>query len=529
MGDAPDTVAEDLGKIDGVEAVYPRLVLESGCFLPNGDNIVCQLIGMPTQARPPVNDVLVEEGDYFQPGDMDACLPEVHLAEFYGIKPGDSLQVVTPEGNLALQVAGAAASAEFFIVSGERDIIASPRNYGVLFVPQAWLQEAFGRAGSSNQFCFRVAEGADALQVMAQAEQALSPYGVLYASLGDETQARQLLDLDVQGFKQIALFFPVLFLVVAALSIYMILTRLVHMQRRQIGTMMALGVERRRITFHDLSYSLLIGTVGALTGMLAGYFLAGWLTNVYADSLGIPLVSTVMDWAAVVEGLLAALAACLLASILPIRRILRFTPSQVMREDLGEKRKVFDRRTLPERMLPALRRLSTTFKMPLRNLSRDRRRALLNILGILFALVLILVSLALMDSMNAIFDFYFNDFMRYDADVYYTSPVPQSQAQAMSGLPEVEQADPYLNVPGRFRRNGELLGDGLLEALPRDTGLIGLYDTSGNALQIPEQGAILSDWFQEGLGCTRATPSPWRPRWGSCRRRSRDSPNRSGA
>jgi len=500
VGSAPDSVAQDLGGIDGVEAVQPRLVLESGCFVSAGDNIVCQLIGMPTQARPSVNDVLIEEGDYFQPGDMEACLPEVHLAEFYGIKPGDSLQVVTQGGNATLKVAGTAASAEFFIVSGERDIIASPRNYGVLFVPQAWLQQAFDRAGSSNQFCFRVTEGADATQVMAQAEQALAPYGVLYASLGDETQARQLMNLDVEGFREIALFFPVLFLVVAALSIFMILTRLVHMQRRQIGTMMALGVGRRRITFHYLTYSLLIGVVGALAGMLAGYLLAGWLTNMYAESLGIPLVSTVMDWAAVAEGLLAALAACLLASILPIRRILKFTPSQVMREDLGERRKVFDHRTLLERIIPPLRRLSTTFKMPLRNLSRDRRRALLNVLGILFALVLVLVSLSLMDSMNAIFDFYYSDFIRYDADVYYASPVSQSQEQELSGLSVVKEADPYLYVPGRFLKNGELLGDGLLDAVPRSTELIGLYDTRGNALQIPEQGAILSQWFQEGLG-----------------------------
>jgi len=500
VSSAPDGVAEDLGRIDGVDAVQPRLVMESGCSLPAGDNIVCQLIGMPTQARPPVNDVLIEEGEYFQPGDSEACLPEVHLAEFYGIKPGDSLQVMTPGGNVPLRVAGNAASAEFFIVSGERDIIASPRNYGVLFVPQAWLQEAFGSTGSSNQFCFRVTEGADASQVMGRAEQTLAPYGVIYASLGDKTQARQLMDLDVEGFKEIALFFPVLFLVVAALSIFMILTRLVHMQRRQIGTMMALGLNRRRITLHYLTYSLLVGVVGALSGMLVGYFLAGWLTDMYAGSLGIPLVSKVMDWAAVVEGLIAALAACLLASILPIRRILKFTPSQVMSEDLGERRKGFDHRTLPERIFPPLRRLSMTFKMPLRNLSRDRRRALLNVLGILFALVLILVSLSLMDSMNAVFGFYFDDFIRYDADVYYASPLPQSEAQTVSGLDTVAQADSYLNVPGRFLKDGELLGDGLLDALPRSTALIGLYDMDGNALEIPEQGAVLSDWFNRGLG-----------------------------
>ena len=499
VSEAPDAVAEDLGKIDGVKAVQPRLVLESGCELPGGDSIVCQLIGMPTQSRPSVNDVFIEDGSYFQPGEDRSCLVEAHLADFYAIGPGDSVRVTTPGGETSLQVAGTAASAEFFIVSGEREFIASPRNYGVIYVSQAWLQEAFGREGTSNQFGFLVDDGSDASQVMTLVQQALAPYDVLYASLGDETQARQLLDLDVQGFKQIALFFPVLFLVVAALSIYMILTRLVHMQRRQIGTMMALGLGRRRITMHYMSYALLIGLAGAAVGLLVGYFLAGWLTTMYADSLGIPLVTVVMDWGAVLEGLLAALAACVLASILPVRRILKFAPAQVMQEDLGEK-KVKGHRTVLEKVLPPLRRLSITFKMPLRNLSRDRRRALLNVIGIVFALVLILVSLALMDSMNDVFAFYFDDYVRYDANAYFDSPAPRSQAEALGGLAAVEETDPYLYVPCRFARDGETIGDGLLQALPRGSDLVGFYDTGGNRIQLPEQGALLSNWFRDGLG-----------------------------
>ena len=77
---APDAEAETLAAIGGVEAVQPRLVLESGCELPGGDSIVCQLIGMPTQSRPSVNDVLIEEGSYFQPGDDGSCLLDVHLS-----------------------------------------------------------------------------------------------------------------------------------------------------------------------------------------------------------------------------------------------------------------------------------------------------------------------------------------------------------------------------------------------------------------------------------------------------------------
>lgn len=497
---APDDVMQELQATGGVEALQARLVLESGCELPGGDSITCQLIGMPTDARPAVNDVLIEEGRYFQSGDEAAVLLEAHLADFYDIGPGAGVEVVTPQGKQDMEVVGTAASAEFFIVSTERTMITSPRNYGVIFVPQAWLQQSFGWEGSSNQFAFLVEEGYDASEVMSRVEQVLAPYGVLSASLGDETEARQLLDLDVEGFREMSLFFPVLFLVVAALSLYMILTRLVHIQRPQVGTMMSLGLGRGRITRHYLSYAMLVGLVGATAGIVVGYFISEWLTHMYAETLGIPMVSTVMDWGAVVLGMVMALAACFLASIIPIRRLMRLTPAQVMREDTSVVKGRVAHLSFVERVFPPARRLSITYKMPLRNLSRDRRRALLNVLGIIFAIVLILVSLALMDSMNDLFNFYFDDFIRYDADVSYTTPVPESEAQAVAGLPEVKEAEPYLYVPSRYVRGGETLGEGLLQALPRDADLVGLYDMKGNRVQLPGQGALLSDYFHDGLG-----------------------------
>ncbi|MDY6796315.1 MAG: FtsX-like permease family protein [Actinomycetota bacterium] len=500
VAEAPDSVVDGLEGIEGVDAVISRLVLGSGCYLPNGENIVCQLVGMPAGEQPPLNQVLVEGGEYLPAGATNSCLVEVHLSDYYNIAPGATLQVVAPEGKQAMQVEGTAASAEFFIVSTEKTMIATPRNYGVLFVPQNWLQQSFGWEGNSNQFCFRVKEGADAQAVMEAAEKELSQYSVLYASLGDDTEARQLLDLDVEGFREISLFFPILFLIVAALSLYMILTRMVHMQRRQIGTMMALGLGRRRITVHYLSYALLVGVVGAVAGLIVGYFVAGWLTHEYAKSIGIPLVSMVMEWEAVVEGLVVALAACFLSSILPIRRLLKLKPAVVMQEEIGEGKVLVDHVSLIERIISPLYRLKATWKMPLRNLSRNRRRALLNIMGITFAFMLVLVSMALLDSMDDAFSFYYNDFVRYDANVYFSSPVPLDDASGLSGISAVKGLEPYLMVPCKFQKAGDTLGEGLLRAVPQNSDLLGLYGTDGQKMQLPDQGALLANWFRDGLG-----------------------------
>jgi putative ABC transport system permease protein len=497
---APDGAADGLLGQDGIVAVSPRLVLESGCFMPGGQTIICQLVGMPAASRPEVNDVLVEKGSYFKNGAGDQCLVETHLADYYKVDPGQEVEVVTPVGNEKLTVSGTASSAEFFLVSSPRSIIASPQNYGVLFVPQDWLQRSFAREGISNEFCFRVAPGADAGKAMAGAEGALAQYNVLYASLGDETEARQLLNLDVQGFKQISIFFPVMFLAVAALSLYMILTRIIHIQRSQIGVMRAFGVSRRQLTAHYLSYALLVGSVGAVTGLVAGYFLADWLTHMYSQSLGIPLVTTVMDWEAVLAGFLLALIVCCLAAALPVRHLIGLPPALVMNESGSEGKSGVVRRSLLERVLPPVRAMGSGFKIPMRNLSRNRRRALLNILGIALAFMLVLVSLALLDSMDAAFAFYFDDFVRYDADVYFAAPQTVQQAGDVQAIAPVKEAAPYIIAQSRFTSNGRMLGEGALQALPANTELLGFYGTDGKALRLPVSGALLSDWFRDGLG-----------------------------
>ena len=208
---------------------------------------------------------------------------EQHLADYYDIVPGDRVEVLTPRGRVELAVAGIVASPEFFMVMGEgSEFLASPRNYGVLFVSQQWLQEAFGSEGVSNQFCFLTngsgeppeARAAVAAEAKAAAEEILEPYAIEYSRLGDEMPVRRMLDTDVRNMRQMSLVFPFFFLVIAALGIFTIITRLVHNERQQMGTMMALGYGRGRIARHYLLYPLMVGIAGSVAGIVAGYFLA---------------------------------------------------------------------------------------------------------------------------------------------------------------------------------------------------------------------------------------------------------------
>ncbi len=498
-GPAPDSLAGTLGTLPGVAAVLPRSTIETGCSPSPGSNISAKLIGLPAGQHPPVDDVLVLQGDYLSAGDTPGCLVEQHLAKFYHLKPGDRVAMDTPAGPVDLEVAGIVASPEFFMVSGTGvNFLASPRNYGVVFVSQDWVSGAFGLTGSANQFVFRMEDVKEIPASKAAAEGILAPYNIEFSRLGSEQPVRMLLDSDVENFQKMSLIFPLFFLVIAALSIFMIITRLVHNQRRQMGTMMALGFGRRRIVQHYLSYPALVGLLGSVAGIAAGYGLAMWIAGVYTGTMGIPRVFMSMDWWGSALALVLAVVACMLAAAIPIWRMVRQRPATVMRDQTGSRRAG---RGLRKQAEPAAeRRLKVTFTMPLRNLSRDWRRALFNLLGVVFAIMLVVVSLSMLDWLGQILSFQYHELIHYDADVLFASPQDSSSIEALAALRGVDRVEAYAMTPCRFVVNGSEAGEGTLKAVQPDTQLMGFYNTSGKAEAVPADGVLLNSWFHDGLG-----------------------------
>ena len=98
------------------------------------------------------------------------------------------------------------------------------------------------------------------------------------------------LQQDVDGFGQLAVLFPLLFLVAGALAAYVLLGRLVRTQRGQIGmlTRQRLSPPPAPAPLHRLRRSCRASWARP-SAPPPGSALAVWLTSTYTSSLGIPL------------------------------------------------------------------------------------------------------------------------------------------------------------------------------------------------------------------------------------------------
>jgi putative ABC transport system permease protein len=497
---APESAADELRRLDGVQTVQARLVLDTGLENPGGsagEPIRARLIGVPSAAHPGVDDILMLQGDYFTAGQTGAVIMESHFADYYHLNPGDTVRPILAGQPVALRAVGIAVSPEYLVVSpSKQEIFPSVRSFGVFFLPQSELQSLAGMEGTVNNFAVLLAPGADRESVTRAAQQALAPYGLLETTPQKDQPSVAALNADLEGFREMAYFMPFVILLVAAVSVYVMLGRQVRAQAPQIGLMKAIGYTDTAVLWHYLLFALVIGALGSVLGALLGLPLGYAITKSYAQTLGIPIVAARFYPELLWEAVLISLLATVLAAVGPARGALRQSPAQAMRLDPAVAQ-VRGRASILERLLP----LPLWLRLPLRNVLRVPRRSLTTALGIVFAYVLFLMVWGMVDSMNYFFRSNYTDVERWDLAAVFDStqsPDVLKQIQSWAG---VKKAEPLAQIPATLQA-GANSEDVLLTAVEPDQTLHGFRFPAGVSAEsaLSSGRLVLSSGLLEKIG-----------------------------
>lgn len=496
--EAPEEVEGELESIAGVESVSARANVDMAVVLPGeeGKRVLARVISLPSDHRPEVNDVKVEDGSYFEAGADSVVLVEKSFAEHHELEPGDSLLLREGDREVGFGIAGIVTSPEYIWPAKSRqEILVSAESFGVIFVPEEALPAILG-GPLVNEFAVTVEEGADREEVIASTKTVLGPYVIMDLVPSEDQPSNTAIKMDLEEMGEFAEVFPLLFLIVGALATYIFLNRIVHNQRSQIGLMRAIGYSRRQVLRHYLGYALVIGVVGAIAGTVVGYLLSEVVTRFYVGILGLPYTQVQVHWLAIEAGMLLGIIPCAIAGLIPAYAASRLIPAEAMRTPAP----AAGRRLLLERIFPFLRRLSFLWKIPLRNVFRNRRRSLYTVIGVALGISLILVSAAFIDSIGYFLHLQFGQIQRYDAMVNFspTQPQPASVADEVETWDEVERAEPILQVPVRLLR-GDAAYSTMMVGLSPDSELYGLYTMSGDEVAVDDQGILLGSALEGTL------------------------------
>lgn len=407
--------------------------------------IVGRIISLPDSGQPRLDKIELTAGRLPH---GDEVLAEAHVAQGDALRIGDRVRIDRPLlGPIDLRISGIGVSPEYIWVSeSRRRPMPTPSEFGVFWMRQGDMARLagplVGRSPPFDEILCSLAPGADAQRIRNQAIQALGRSRVVSATFRADRPSTRILQMEFDSLASLAAFFPACFVVVAIFISAASQARLIETQRHVIGTLLALGMTRRRVLFHYLAFGLVASTSGSAIGAVAGVPTGFAMTREYADLLAIPAVETTWHWQLVLLSIAAGALASLVGSYLPAWHAASLAPAEAMRpphaarlRGLRLARRGFDR-------LPLI------VAYPVRNSLRRPWRSLLTALGIAAALALVIGAASVFDGIGTAMALQFDRSDRYDLRLELARPIPiRTLDRRLAAVPGVTAHEALLALP----------------------------------------------------------------------------------
>lgn len=497
---APQAVAQQLAAIRGVAQVETTVVRDVQISIPGvADPIIGKLIGLDLQQPPQINRVHLRRGRMIsvRSAPREALVSEAFAAA-RGLQPGDDVYALINGKRERLRVVGIALSPEFIFAgfSGAPDL----KGFGVFWLDLHALASAYQMEGAFNHVNLRLAPAAKEVQVIAQLDRVLQPWGGLRAYARAEQLSHTRVESEIKEQRVLGTLLPSIFLAIAAFLLNVVLGRQILMQREQIAALKALGYDNASIGWHYLKLALLIVIVGIAIGVSTGAWLGELLTELYRKSFSFPHFYFRVRPALVLSAVLVTTAAALAATWQAIQSSVRLAPAEAMRP------------RAPSAYHPTLieamgwqSHLAPATRMIFRNMQRHAGRALLTVLGVAASIAVLISGTFWSDAIDLLLNTQFRHVLRADVSVGLVEPRTVAALHALARLPHVAAAEPARTVPVRLVHQHRHWR-GVLHGRPAIPQLHRVVGVSLHAQVLPGAGLLLTDRLAHKLGVRVGEP-----------------------
>ena len=484
--------------IPGVREVTGRIVADAKIEQPHAEipSVLGRLISLPTDQRTAINDVKVTSGQYFTGSGRREVLLEGNFARFHDYQPGDTIYVTIRDRRIAFRVAGIVASPEYlYPIASKEYLYPTPDTFGVVFLPTTQAERLLDMAGMISEVCV-LTEPGQRERVMAVVQSMLARYGSQEPVPREEQPSNKLLMLDKEGMRGMGVLFPIFFLTAAALSVYSVLSRLVRLQRAQIGFLRASGLSRAAVVTHYCLYALTLGVLGGLIGTALGQWGSRPFTVWYLSFLEVPFEAHASGWGMALVGMTIAVCTCVGAALLPALGAARLAPAEAMRaaSPPGGMR-------LTVMLARRMARLSLLWKLALRNLLRQGYRLVFTIIGIALGVALVVVSVASLDMSKYTMDYYFEAVRHYEAGISFATPQSDVVVDQIRAWPGVTWAEGTFGIPVTLTHGSNVL-DTALSGISPHSRVFQFQDQAGRVIRVSQPGIYPTRTAAKDLGIT---------------------------
>ena len=492
---APQILARRISEIPGVENVQTRLVFDVTLDVPGlKEPAVGRIISVPEQRGRMLNDIFLRSGRYLDPLRRNEVMVGEAFAEANRLRTGDKIGAILNGRKQTLTITGIALSPEYIYALRGGTPLPDDRRFGILWMNRKAMEPAFDMTSAFNNVCLKISPAISEAEVISKVDALLQRYGGLGAGGRDEQISHRFLMDEIAQDRVTSIFIPTIFLAIAAFLLHVVLLRLVGTQRSQIAILKAFGYSNIDVGLHYLGLALAGVFLGSLPGIVTGFWLAKKLLILYTEFFRFPEFHFAISGNIVMIALLSAVSAACVGAVSAVRRAVQLPPAEAMRQEppASFHQGLLDRTRVQKFLSPITRMIA-------RNMIRRPARMLLSVVGIGFAVAIVLVGLFLYDSLDYMLRMEFDYKQRENVTLYFNNPLQASVAYEIGHLPGVLQNQPFRIVPVRLRFEHRAKKLSIL-GLSHD---ISLHRTVNQNLQnvaIPGDGLLITQKLAELLG-----------------------------
>ncbi len=491
---APNVLVEDMQEIPGVSVAEGRVSAPVLLDVPDyAEPVRGQAISLPDIGEPALNHVFLRSGRMLEPRREDEILLAENFADAHGLSPGDTLAATMNGAKRSFRIVGIVLSPEFIYTIAPGEIVPDDKRFGVIWMGREALGNAFDLDGAFNSVLLALGRNANEREVIDRLDRLLDPYGATGAFGRDDQPSHQFVSSELEQMQTMGFVMPPIFLAVAAFLLNVVVSRLIEIEREQIGLLKAFGYSDWAVSMHYVKYVLVMALAGAAVGCGLGAWLGRGMALLYLEYFAFPVFVFDTSPDIFATAVLVAVVAMGAGVFFAVRRAAALAPADAMRPPAP---KDYSGVGSPPAWFKRL--LDQPTRMILRRIMREPLRSLLSVLGIAAAASVLVLGRFNMDAVPVMLDISFNVAERQHMTVTFVEPRSMRAYHEVSGLDGVLRSEPFRAVPVRLR-------NGVIERREGVTGLVPGADLSRpigadlEALSLPPNGLLMSVTLAELL------------------------------
>lgn len=359
-----------------------------------------------------ISEMMMYEGEKYEP-EKEGIWLEKSYCDANGVKLGDKFSFKVEGFTIDSTVSGIMDSPEYVYYVSEEDVMYP--NYAKCCL--GFLSDsAFPITPVTyNRVKIKLKEGANVEATKQLIEDSFDRDDI---AVTDRKQNLSFatFDAEIKQHKEFGVIFAIVFVLIALLGIVTTMARVTANQRTQIGTLKALGFTKRKITWHYVSYGIVISAAGSVVGAILGMSLIPpWILGMFNGSYLVPNLKGYFSpqslWVMVASIIVSGI-----VSYLSCRKELKDPPAITLKPPAPKnvKTSAFERSIL-------WRSLDFSTQWNIRDVLRNKVRSLMGIMGVVGCSMLLLMGFGCFDSINVLLDNMYGELMTANKKVLLSS------------------------------------------------------------------------------------------------------------